>query len=73
MKTYPITIQPNPRSPHHYRGRVMLTHFELEADGTAHQECRGYGRLTVHWWSWSPRFWWNIFRAWLRPQEEIDL
>ena len=73
MKTYPITIQPNPRSPVHYRGEVTLTHFEIVSELTADYEYQGWGVLIVHHWSWSPWFWLKIAWAWIGPKPEIDL
>ena len=73
MKTYPITIQPNPRSPVHYRGEVMLKSWQLNSDWTLNYHAIGVGRLARHRWSWSPWFWLKIAWAWIGPKPEIDV
>lgn len=73
MKTYLIIIQPNSRSPRHYRGEAMLKSWQMNSDGTCNYECVGVGRLTLHRWSWSPWFWLKILWAWIGPKPEIDL
>lgn len=63
-RLYSIVIQPNPRSPVHYRGKTRVVSTEPEERQI---NMEGVGPLTKHRWSWSPRFWWQILLAWIRP------
>ena len=76
MKRYPIVIQPNPRYPTHYRAYAVMTHFEVSAttdDVVPTFEFEVLDAPTLHHWSWSPRFWWSIAKAWVSPAKIPDL
>lgn len=64
-----IVVQLNPRSPVHYRGKGRV----FAGPQMGEFAFRGEGKITKHYWSWSPLFWWKILMAWIRPEkEEID-
>ena len=64
-RLHKIVIQPNPRSPVHYRGNARMFSEPLMGKFTF----EGQGEISKHWWSWSPAFWWRILLAWIRPEK----